>query len=346
VVVLEVAVALAFLFAVFALLASMIAEAIASFFALRASFLLRGLRSLFDGDASAADPVMTNWLFAQCLVSNQGVKGQLPVVAGRVSRATLREMPSYMAGRSVARSVLATLVPAADAPPPLAAYRRSAEQLPEGPFRDSMLALVANADGQVTELRHEIETWYDDHMKRVSGWYKRRLRKIVFVIGLGLVLVFNANAVDITRALFTDPELRERAVAIAEQAAGCPSDGDEEGGVEGDGDSAVDTGAADCIARVRGDLSALGAAGVPLFWTVDPYCQVEGNSCEWHEKLRLTDPTSEDVWVDLGRVGMVLLGWLAFALALLPGASFWFDLLGRIGGIRSSGPKPATADDS
>jgi hypothetical protein len=42
------------LVAVFALLASMIAEAIASFFAPRASFLLRDLRSSFDGDASAA----------------------------------------------------------------------------------------------------------------------------------------------------------------------------------------------------------------------------------------------------------------------------------------------------
>jgi hypothetical protein len=28
-------------------------------------------------------------------------------------------------------------------------------------------------------------------------------------------------------------------------------------------------------------------------------------------------------------------------LALVPGARFWFDLLGRLGSLRSSGPKPA-----
>jgi hypothetical protein len=28
-------------------------------------------------------------------------------------------------------------------------------------------------------------------------------------------------------------------------------------------------------------------------------------------------------------------------VALTPGARFWFDLLGRLGTIRSTGPKPA-----
>jgi hypothetical protein len=30
-------------------------------------------------------------------------------------------------------------------------------------------------------------------------------------------------------------------------------------------------------------------------------------------------------------------------VALLPGARFWFDLLGKLGSLRSSGPKPPQA---
>jgi hypothetical protein len=37
---------------------------------------------------------------------------------------------------------------------------------------------------------------------------------------------------------------------------------------------------------------------------------------------------------------LVLLGWALTVGALTPGARFWFDLLSKLGSLRSTGPKP------
>jgi hypothetical protein len=38
---------------------------------------------------------------------------------------------------------------------------------------------------------------------------------------------------------------------------------------------------------------------------------------------------------------LVLIGFLITIIALTPGARFWYDLLGKLGSLRSTGPKPA-----
>ena len=38
---------------------------------------------------------------------------------------------------------------------------------------------------------------------------------------------------------------------------------------------------------------------------------------------------------------LVLIGFLITITALTPGARFWFDILGKLGTLRSTGPKPA-----
>ena len=40
---------------------------------------------------------------------------------------------------------------------------------------------------------------------------------------------------------------------------------------------------------------------------------------------------------------LVLLGFLLTIVALTPGAQFWFGLVSKLGGLRSSGPPPTPA---
>jgi hypothetical protein len=50
--------------------------------------------------------------------------------------------------------------------------------------------------------------WYNDGMERVSGWYKRRTRYIVFVLGFVVASGINANTVDIARTLANNAAVR------------------------------------------------------------------------------------------------------------------------------------------
>jgi hypothetical protein len=43
-----------------------------------------------------------------------------------------------------------------------------------------------------------------------------------------------------------------------------------------------------------------------------------------------------------GQVVLILIGFLITIIALTPGARFWFDLLSKLGSLRSTGPKPAS----
>ncbi len=36
--------------------------------------------------------------------------------------------------------------------------------------------------GRWTEFQHAAERWFDDSMERVSGWYRRKVQLLLFVI--------------------------------------------------------------------------------------------------------------------------------------------------------------------
>ena len=61
--------------------------------------------------------------------------------------------------------------------------------------------------------------------------------------------------------------------------------------------------------------------------------------CGFAEQYGLFDPAHSGP-ADALFLLLVMVGWLIMILALLPGARFWFDLLSKLGSLRSTGPKP------
>ena len=70
-------------------------------------------------------------------------------------------------------------------------------------------------------------------------------------------------------------------------------------------------------------------------------CAAAGSGCNWFEQRGLWAHHGRSGRVQLVGLGVLLLGWALMVLALLPGANFWFDILGRLGTLRASGPKSA-----
>ena len=66
-------------------------------------------------------------------------------------------------------------------------------------------------------LRREVEAWYDAAMDRASGAFKRRSQASLFLLGLGVAVLLNVNAIVIAQYLAVSPQQRELVTAIAER---------------------------------------------------------------------------------------------------------------------------------
>ena len=368
--VVQTAIGLVFVFATFAALVSVLTEAIARYIGLRGEYLLRGIRSLLDERRptfelpmkvllpfkrpaqpkqpeqpaqpeqpeqpapAAAVPAPTTdsspisvRLVNESIIAHTADKAQMPANAGntKLTNDQRRKLPSYISGRSFAGALIGLLVPDETGTTNLVALRTRVNDLPEPKLRAALLSMLTAAGDDIEKFRHQIEQWYDDHMARVSGWYKRHVRWVSLAIGLVLVLFFNLNAVDIARSLYTDQALRTSVVAEAAEAAKCT-------------DNTAPKTPAECLQEMRQQIQQVRGAGLPIGWGTVPECAP--SSCGFMAAHGLADPTGGPR-SDLATFLLVLVGWALMVIALLPGARFWFDALGRLGSLRSTGPKPA-----
>jgi hypothetical protein len=79
-----------------------------------------------------------------------------------------------------------------------------------------ILALYISKSYQNIEtFTTQLETWYDDSMNRISGWYKRQIQFVLFFIGLTIAIIFNVDIIDIAGKLSTDKDARDKLVEIA-----------------------------------------------------------------------------------------------------------------------------------
>ncbi len=344
--VLQTAIGLVFVFATFAALVSVLTELVARFIGLRGEYLLRGIRSLVDGDshfelpfrdllrrqpgqpaAAPADqpPAMVTRLMTHPLIEANADKANMPDHAGsaKLTNEQRRKLPSYLSGRSFARALVDLVVPDATGQTTTDEIRKkiTTADVPVE-LKDRLLQLATSAGNDIGSFRRATEEWYDDHMARVSGWYKRHVRWISLALAGMLVLAFNISAVEITRSLYTDQALRGSVVTEATNAAQC-----------------TNKSPAECLRDVRQQIEQVRGAGLPIGWGTVPDCVSKSPSCGWLAVHGLADPArggANDVRFFL----LVLLGWVLMVASLLPGARFWFDLLSRLGSLRSTGPKP------
>lgn len=65
------------------------------------------------------------------------------------------------------------------------------------------------------DFTKRLDSWYDDSMNRVSGWYKRQVQFILFSIGILIGILFNVDVLSIASKLSTDKDAREKLVQMA-----------------------------------------------------------------------------------------------------------------------------------
>jgi hypothetical protein len=208
-------------------------------------------------------------------------------------------------------------------------------KIPYENAREALLTFYKNGATTGEKLRAEVEKWFDQEMDRLSGWYKRRAQLFALIIGVVLALALNADTLLVADALYRDPKLRTGvmeymarsaelyephgvdAVAAAEPGGGEPTSTPPEEG------QAVDI-------PVDDIRKALVELDYPMGWTTNA-----PRSMLMKERA---ESAGQPGWTGVARgwAGKTL-GWLITALAVSMGAPFWFDLLGKLVNLRSSG---------
>ena len=303
---LDVVIGLIFVFFVLSIVCSAFNEMIASALKLRAKNLEQGLRSLLE------DP---------------GVPGSLatfldsPRIQALMEPGTGR-LPSYIPPRAFALTVLDTFAPPGEQDSQaqqrdLVRRARSAvEKMGGTPLADTAIGLalkdaVEEAGEDRDKLRAAIERSFNEVMERAAGWYKRRVQWILIGLATVIVCVANVDTLTIAQRLWKDDALR---AAVVTQAAKQTSSST-------CGDKAATSDPAD---RAAACVDGIEQLGLPLGWGAD----------------RTFRGKPETI---AGNVVGKLLGLLITVGAVSLGAPFWFDLLGKVSRLRSTGEPPAPA---
>jgi hypothetical protein len=199
--VLNVAIGLIFTFLILGLLGTTVHEAAASVFHSRGKLLRSGLQQLLGN----GEP--RGLLFRQVF--------DHPLVQSLPSRG----LPAYVPAGNFAMALFDSLSHAGHGSR-FERIERGVHALAEGPTKHSLRVFIAEADGELDELRLSVEAWFNDAMDRLSGIYKRRSQAIHLGFGLVIALGFNVDSIHIAKVLWEYPARQQVIVAMAQTYAG------------------------------------------------------------------------------------------------------------------------------
>jgi hypothetical protein len=342
---LEVAIGLTFVFLLVSLALTAIVEFIEAKLKTRGFGLHEGVVEMLD-DAEHPDSGRNA---AKAVYSHPLVQG---LYIGQYETAIEKKLlPSYLPSRNFALALLdqvlsgrvnaAVSVASLPVQAPfsdrllLAAERVENEQL-----RRAMLLALQVGGNDIERVTRHLEDWFNGAMERVSGRYKRRSQKMLFLIGLLSAVLLNVNTLTIADALSKDATLRRAVVAQAEvSAAQAPlRSAADPAAAEPSSDSASGPTAKQVAKLVMAQgqqIRQIEQIGLPIGWTE-------------HAKRMLMQPLQgpQDTGPD-GASGVpayqlvlggmhIVLGYLFTALAVSLGAPFWFDMLNRLIVVRGA----------
>jgi len=340
---LEVAIGLTFVFLLVSLALTAIVEFIEAKLKTRGFGLHEGVVEMLD-DAEHPDSGRNA---AKAVYSHPLVQG---LYIGQYETAIEKKLlPSYLPSRNFALAlldqVLSGLVNAAVSVASLPVQAPfsdrlllAAERVENEQLRRALLLALQVGGNDIERVTRHLEDWFNGAMERVSGRYKRRSQKMLFLIGLLSAVLLNVNTLTIADALSKDATLRRAVVAQAElsaaqappphYAADTASPAAEPSSDPASGPTAAQT--ARLVAAQGQQIRQIERIGLPIGWT-------EHAKHMLMQPLQGPDDNSGVPFYQLVLGGMhIMLGYLFTALAVSLGAPFWFDMLNRLIVVRGA----------
>jgi len=189
------------------------------------------------------------------------------------------------------------------------------------PLAGHLKGVWEGAQRDLPRFREGVEDWFNGEMQRLSMLYARYVRWVVFALGVVLTLAFGMDALEYGKTLLRDNAYRAGVSAIA--------GGDEGYAALKDKCAGGEVGLAEPYRCVTESLSspalvkifdhAIVSITIPPDDSADPSFHWNGGA--WWDRL-----ITPGHWP----------GYLLTMVALLFGASFWWDVLRRLTGVRGN----------
>ena len=330
---LDVFIGLAFTYLILSLIVTVIFESIAQFTRLRARNLQRAIRKLLEVKVKAAAEVkdkqdkkaqkeakekISNSFYEHALVKS--LKREKEEKSNGTNWIVslwrfFRGKPhfSYIESSTFALVALDTLFPRDDTGNKnIQDLTELVKKLPDCKLKEVTLTHLRSGVDDLKELREGIESWFNNTMDRLSGWFTRTARWMSLIIGLIVAIVLNVDTLVVADAFWKEPVLRANVASYAADTYEkyLPDS----------------TFTKDDVGRLREELESL---ELPIGWDAyGPDSTVVSEDMNW---LQASWAVTK----------LHIIGWLITALAVSLGAHFWFDLLRRIVKLRAAGVSPA-----
>lgn len=177
---------------------------------------------------------------------------------------------------------------------------------------------ASEADNKLLIFQKEIETWFDRSMDRASGVYKRNTQLLCFFLGFAIAIIFNLDSLFLAHRLSQDTAMR---TALAGGAETIVKESTAQNSQNFD------------PAKLQQNINSL--LGQSSF--IAPITENAGNLVNCPNN-QLTCPLQPGI-PNFGKVFSAVVGWIITALAIYMGAPFWFEILGKLVNVRSTGKK-------
>ena len=294
--VLDLVILLSFTYFIGSLILSAINEAIAGWLKLRQKQLKRVLENLFFEDG---------W---KNFIRNSFIK--TPTMQSLMKKKS--EYPAYISSVNFVQAIICELNVYNYKPERLMQELKSNTNLPKH-FRELLINIWAQAQGDIASFEKRLEDFYDNAMDRATGWYKRKIRLILLLIGIVLSVALNIDTLQIVTNALADKQKLSKAVDNI--SANLPKL-----------DSLRSIYVTDTSIVISRDSLAKNINAATLVFK-----QTSGYGFGY---VDFKEEWKNNFWKKI--VGILI---TAFALQL--GSNYWFDLMNKAVNIRSVGNKPA-----
>lgn len=251
--------------------------------------------------------------------------------------------PAYVPASSFSGAIIGLIRNGSTEPVDVAAIRaklNDESSIIKGEARIALLNILDSAQNDYDKFIKGVEKFYDDYMDRVSGWFKLKYQKVMFIISILVTLILNADSIEIAKRLWANPaQLAASADAASSQFNDMSLSDDRQTITKASNNGQIvsinlvhhiDTttispdSALKLLAiqkqTIKSVVDSLNNMGIPMGWRSKEHII---------QTLELKPPLI-----------VKLFGWLITALAVYMGAPTWFEVLNKLVNLRGTGKKP------